>query len=657
MEPFQRRSPVLTEATLHLAPLGIKRSPAVIARFRRLLPAVVAIGVLAVPSTAAARPPLRFLAPGATVQPSRVLRVAGRLTNVHRSAISDVRIRSARVAGLQRHVKLAFRRIGGGQAVIVQLRFHSRKPLTESRYRLALRGTYRPKGGHRKRPFLLRQVLRLSPPAPGRASAAEVKIPSQSVFGAPFKSRPPRFDLGEVNASRWTVPAGPGALGKPTGPASSLEGAFSSKGARASDRGAVEFRTDSGLGTNGLTIAEPSGATAGSVVFATVNRSAAYSTNSGATFSQLDPTTIFPNDSIGFCCDQVVQYVPAIDRFFWLLQGTNGFRLATASPAAIAGSGGTAWTYWNLPSTLFGQPSGTGLDYPDVSVGNNALYLSWDNGYRGCPAGCRTGLQVSRIDLRALQAGGTISIAYTHPQDSADAWGSHLMQDTGDEIFWAGHESDSRLRVFSWREGSNSYFWRDVDVSRWANNALSSTTPDGQNWLEGSGGFPGHDIIGATRAGNRLWFAWDAGTDANFPQAHIEMVALDRSHNFARVQQVQVWNPGFAFGYPSLATLSCAGAGEVAMSLETGGGGSYENHAVGFWGDFLVYLTTHSTVGTNRFGDYVTIRNAPATEADPGNLFAAFGYGLTRTPPPASAVRTDARYVLFGRPRDRCIQR
>jgi hypothetical protein len=91
------------------------------------------------------------------------------------------------------------------------------------------------------------------------------------------------------------------------------------------------------------------------------------------------------------------------------------------------------------------------------------------------------------------------------------------------------------------------------------------------------------------------------------------------------------------------------------MSLETGGGGGrFQNHAVGFWGDFLVFLTTGSTVGTTRFGDYVTIRNAPATRQDPGNLFAAFGYGLTTAPPPATGSRTDMRYVLFGRPPGSC---
>ncbi len=127
------------------------------------------------------------------------------------------------------------------------------------------------------------------------------------------------------------------------------------------------------------------------------------------------------------------------------------------------------------------------------------------------------------------------------------AWGSHLVQNTGNEIFWAGHNNNSQMRVFSWAEGTGVYFWRDVGISTWANNALSSITPDGQNWLAGSGGFPGNAVIGGTRSGNQVWFAWNAGTDNNFRQPHVEMVALDRNNNLRRSQQVQIWNNSCVF--------------------------------------------------------------------------------------------------------------
>ena len=329
--------------------------------------------------------------------------------------------------------------------------------------------------------------------------------------------------------------------------------------------------------------------------------------------------------------------MPSIDRFIWLLQG-NGMRIASASPAQIRSSGGTAWTYWNLAPGVFGQPAGTGFDYPDVSVGSNSLYLSWDVGFPACPAGCNSGLEVVRIPLSQIQAGGTIFFDYTTPSDSALAWGSHLTQDTGDEIFWTAHDGNSALRVFSLAEGSNTYFWRNVGISSWPNNTLTSTTPDNQDWLRF--GFPGSSVIGATRSSNELWFAWNAGTDNNFQQPHVQMVTLDRGNNFRKTQQVQIWNNSYAFAYPALATNVCTG--EIGLSLGFGGNGNYENHVVGIWGDFVVYSMTNSNLGVNRFGDYLTIRQNGLN-----GLFDAFGYGINTTA--GGGMQSDVRYTVFGR--------
>jgi len=147
-------------------------------------------------------------------------------------------------------------------------------------------------------------------------------------------------------------------------------------------------------------------------------------------------------------------------------------------------------------------------------------------------------------------------------------------------------------------------------------------------------------------------FAWTAGTDRRFRQPHIEMVQLDRSSNFSKVEQVQIWNGSYGFAYPALATNNCTR--EVGLSFEFGGGGNYENMVVGFWGDFIAYITTASNVGTTRFGDYASIRDAASTSTNPGNLFTAFGYGLKLVPPPGTGTMSDVHYVLFGRPSSSC---
>jgi hypothetical protein len=527
-------------------------------------------------------------------------------------------------------------------------------------YPLELTGTYAV--GAATYCFDLTTTLVIPPAAPGSATFGTVLIPSNQVSGAPYPHRPPVFG-DEANNQQWTVPTAPLVPpGPPPGstsvlppPASALIN-FLGPAPLAPDPPPIVFNANDGLGfSNDVSgTAEPSGASGGGVIFVTANWTAAYSTNGGSSFTQLDPTTIFPNDAIGFCCDQIVQYVPGIDRFVWLLQGSNlsGYRLATASPQQIINSNGTAWTYWNMPTSVFGSCSG--FDYPDMSVGNNQIYMSWDAGFGVCSGG----FQVVRTSHAGIQAGGTITVEFTDPANGTMAWGSHLMQNTLDEIFWAGHNNNSSMRVFSAQESSNQYFWRDVGISSWANDSPTSTTPDNQNWLaylfdSAVQRFPGNGVIGGTRVGNQLWFAWSAGTNSNFPEAHIEMVRLDRSNNFAKQEQVQIWNPDYAFAYPALATNFCTG--EVGLSFEFGGGGNYENHVVGFWGDFVAYITTGSNVGSTRFGDYVSIRQAPLTAADPGNLFTAFGYGRNSVPPPGTGATSDVHYVLFGRPSSSCI--
>jgi hypothetical protein len=401
-----------------------------------------------------------------------------------------------------------------------------------------------------------------------------------------------------------------------------------------------------------------SGADNGETVFVSGNTFGARSNSSGGSFSAVNPTTIFPSAATrdaagqlldnGLCCDQVIQYVPQIDRFIWLmqfcgagsscLQGRNRIRIASASTASVR-AGATSWTYWDLLSSTFALDgtSNPNMDYPNLSVGTNFLYLSVDD--------VGSGLLVARIPLSEIAASTTIHIGYTTPSDSATAYGGHLTQNVGDTEYWAGHISNSKMRIFSVRESENVYRWRDVDVNSWCNGTRSSTTPGGSNdWL--SFGFPGNAVLGSTQRinpgtrANELWFAWTAGhqlsngRSCGFDQSHTEIVVLNAT-SFAKISQLQIWNPTIAFAYTDLASNS---GGEIGLSLGYGGGSNEANHAIGFWGDFIVYSTTSSTTSNNRFGDYVTIRRSYPTTT----RFSAEGYGV-------NARGFDPHYILFGR--------
>jgi hypothetical protein len=176
---------------------------------------------------------------------------------------------------------------------------------------------------------------------------------------------------------------------------------------------------------------------------------------------------------------------------------------------------------------------------------------------------------------------------------------------------------------------------------------MTSTTPDGNDWLNKLSGFPGNAVLGLARsgggrdAGNLLYLAWTGAIGNGFKQPQVQWVALDVNDNFSLVSQQQVWNPGYAYAYPAFAVNS---QNQIGMSLEWGGGGNYENHVAGFWGDYVVYQTTDSSIGTTRFGDYVSIRQHTAD----ATKFDAFGYGLNKSSPPGSTV-VDVHYIVFSR--------
>ncbi len=155
-------------------------------------------------------------------------------------------------------------------------------------------------------------------------------------------------------------------------------------------------------------------------------------------------------------------------------------------------------------------------------------------------------------------------------------------------------------------------------------------------------------MIGATRRGNEVWFAWTAsnGTGAsggfNFPNANIQVAKIDPSNNYKRIDQFAIWNNDYAFAYPALATN---GQNEVGIALGWGGKNDNANCAVGILGDFVVWYPETSTASTARWGDYVTARQAsPQT-----NLFAGFGYAILKDATTTAGVKFDPFYILFGR--------
>jgi hypothetical protein len=507
-------------------------------------------------------------------------------------------------------------------------------------YPMKVEGTFKEEGATHK--FAIEQQVPVPPTSPGSATSAAASSPANNVDGATYPPQSPNID-DEINPDYgFSVPNGPNRPSLPPPQETTLEPA--PKPAPVEDP-PVNFFASVNVGvTENRTTLEPSGAVAGKVIFVSYNSKANYSTDGGSTFTELDPTAIFPDADGHFCCDQVVQYAASIDRVIWILlyrkgaNGENRFRIAAASPKQIEDYKGKKWTFWDVTSAKL-KHHGSWLDFPDTSIGDSSLYISIDVVGAG-------GLVVVRVPLSEVKSASTIHYRYTHADNGKKAWAGHLAQNARDEIFWAGHKNNTTLLVFSWKEGSNIYRWRDVKIHKWPKGTLSSLTPDHQDWLTKAHNHAGI-IRGATRLTakkdshepvDQLWFGWTASSGSGFKQSHIEWVSLDVGNHFNVIHQSEVWNDKQAFAYPAFSSNS---DGELGMSLEMGGGGEFENHACGFWGDFKVFITTTSDEGVTRFGDCVSIRQ----DAAHPRRFDAFGYGVHKT-----GTTAETRYMQFGRP-------
>ena len=449
----------------------------------------------------------------------------------------------------------------------------------------------------------------------------------------------------------------------------------------------VTFRTFTNGGvSNSLWPPDMSGAKGGDVVVMSGNLWLKLSIDGGKTFADLDFTKIFANDTTfgGWAGDQVIHYVPSIDCFVLYVQSKAGsnpnvsknvIKVALASPDDLKKFSGDkrAWRrQWHFTSDDFGLSFW--LDFPDVSYGDAFLYLNTNVFLRstdsagnvvldtnGNPIDTFQGKLFFELPLKELKAGAGFNYQYAFIAEALTF--SSPTQNIGDENYWAAHVDNATMRIYSSKGADSNYSWRERSLkANWPTASNSKTVkpednednvisaaPDSTDWISED-----HRILGATKVGSQLWFAWtaangDGGAGGfSFPQPHIQIAKFDIAQDYNCVEQTQVWNANNAYAYPSLTTNSNF---EVGISIAWGGGTSYGSHAVGILGDFVVWYgeasgMTSAILSPTRFGDYVHVRLAhPDTR-----FFSAFGYAVTKdtsTTPPTETPHY--LYVEFGR--------
>jgi hypothetical protein len=418
-------------------------------------------------------------------------------------------------------------------------------------------------------------------------------------------------------------------------------------------------------------------------------------------------TDFFPEVDGGLCCDQVVHYVPGRNLMIWLLQywspainvgglaqkGQNRLRIAFATPQAAAADFLHAWSWFDVSPTTLGDTTATDwMDYPDLAYSNGFLYISVDHGFWN--AGLNTsgnviGQQVRndrRWMVRAslddmVNKAASINLSYYEPIKGGLVK-AHFAQSAPDTMYYAAQPDTSTLSVFADPDSSPDVPTpKDIPVTLRCQNTSTnpcdytvSDTPDNLDWNVAP-----HGVLGATYVAPSvfcppggcagptrfLYFAYDGGRDNSvgraYPYVRVEKVDADALN---LVSELDIWNPGFAFATPALVWRAGSGKDEVAISLATGGGGTYADNAVGFLGDFVAYVTTSSNATQSdnasnvRYGDYFSVRNAtgPVTPYGQGVGFATLGYSITRVtaakPCATGGCNVALQYVMFGRNED-----
>jgi hypothetical protein len=241
---------------------------------------------------------------------------------------------------------------------------------------------------------------------------------------------------------------------------------------------------------------------------------------------------------------------------------------------------------------------------------------------------------VVRIPLSQIAAKGTINFQYT---GGTEALWSHLTQNARDTVYWAGHVSNSELRVYSMRDGEGFYSWRSVTVNSWPNGTNTATCPDGTDFMTFESWK--HYVFGNALQRESVWFAWLAAAGGGFPQPHVQMVRINPS-SWTREEQVQIWNPTIAF---QDAYLSTNNQGELGMAVAFGSGGFFPSNAVGVWGDFVVYYPRLSTRCVSRWGNYNHSRRATVNAAE------WIGAGYTNEKNSSGSNIVIPHYIRFGR--------
>lgn len=359
---------------------------------------------------------------------------------------------------------------------------------------------------------------------------------------------------------------------------------------------------DQATGTHTSTINEPSVGVSSKAILVSGNWYASWSPDTGRTWRYLDPFTMFPATGAGFCCDQIVTYVPSVRLWVWFLQYSENRSGENVVRLAVSRTGGLGpWQWWDLaPTDLSPSWSGQWFDYPDLAVSKDHLWISL-NLFAGQQWKRAV---VVRYPLRQLSRARPVDRRHW----STTTVGSLRFTAGADRAMWFAGTVAYRgvLKLFRWDDAADDVTGWDVRVTPWNDRDYSSVCPDGTNWLHRLD----DRITGAWRSGGRLGFLWSAGRATGRPHPFVRGAVVDET-SLALVSEPDLWSANGAWAYPAAAPNR---RGEIGLAAFYGGPPAFPTFSVGAWHEqqrewrtAAVAASTHSPPDRS-WGDYITVR-------------------------------------------------
>lgn len=441
----------------------------------------------------------------------------------------------------------------------------------------------------------------------------------------------------------------------PTGPSVTSPGST-----QAVTSGLTFFRNQRITNSSTSPVDEPSTTQSGHDVFVTGNWYAAYSHNSGGTYTYLNPFSIFGS---GFCCDQVTAYDAAHNREFWLLQYGNHLTLANSAASNLA-----SWCSYTWTPASFGLSTTGSFDFNKIAVSTSYVFFSTNvYGVSGVQS------LVARFPIEAMTTCAGFSYSWSARNTE---FANAFISNAGDTMYfgtnWTNLTKGTTFRIGRWSDISNtlSYFDRTIAAFPFmggGDGKCGSTDGVVKNWCERSDSrMSGNGYLAPPGRGGTesvLGFAFNAKQDASHPFPFIRRISF-RSSDLAYTGSSELFGSTAAYLYPAMASDI---RGHIGMAFAWGGGTGTTHYypgsaimldddvtpnqpwTVSFYQSGAGNPCLNLADNTRRWGDYLDI--SPVFPAQ--TTWVASGFAMTSSAGSCgAAAAVSVANVAFGRVRD-----